>query len=261
VAGDAASEPPAISTDHPEVSPGELDRVLGQTIQERAYTWRMPRETVVAADSGNIFTRFLERLGTLVRDWASSFFHWLGKIWRHLFSRSHSESKSGSGYAWIVTLQILLYGLVAVAVVGLVVLIWRVWQGPRQAAGVVESIPLPSVPDINDENVRADQLPEDGWTKLARELLERGEFRLAMRAYYLASLAHLAARNLVSIARSKSNRDYERELRRRAHALPGLLAIFGDNLTIFERIWYGMHAVNRDVVAQFATNLERLKAG
>jgi len=47
------------------------------------------------------------------------------------------------------------------------------------------------VPDLADENIRADQLPEDGWTKLARELLERGEFRLAMRAFYLASLAHL----------------------------------------------------------------------
>mgnify|MGYP001549225032 CR=1 FL=1 len=99
------------------------------------------------------------------------------------------------------------------------------------------------------------------WAKLARELLERGEFRLAMRAFYLASLAHLAARNLVSLARFKSNYDYERELRRRAHAFPDLLAVFGDNLSVFERIWYGMHEVNDELVRQFAINVERLKAG
>jgi hypothetical protein len=89
--------------------------------------------------------------------------------------------------------------------------------------------------------------------------LERGEFRLAMRAFYLASLAHLAARNLISLARFKSNRDYERELRRRAHTFPNLLATFGDNLFDFERIWYGLHEVNRDSVSQFAANVEKIK--
>jgi hypothetical protein len=109
--------------------------------------------------------------------------------------------------------------------------------------------------------VRADQLPEDGWTKLGREMLERGEFRLAMRAFYLGSLAHLATRNLINLARFKSNRDYERELRRRAHSFPGLLSVFGDNLAAFEGIWYGMHEVNRELVERFAANVERIRAG
>ena len=43
----------------------------------------------------------------------------------------------------------------------------------------------------DEENVTADQLPEDGWLQLARELIERGELRLALRASYLAGLAHL----------------------------------------------------------------------
>ena len=80
-----------------------------------------------------------------------------------------------------------------------------------------------------------------------------------MRAFYLASLAHLAERNLISIARFKSNHDYERELRRRAHSFPDLLATFGDNLTLFERIWYGLHDVNGETVNHFAANVERIK--
>ena len=82
-----------------------------------------------------------------------------------------------------------------------------------------------------------------------------------MRAFYLASLAHLAARNLISLARFKSNRDYERELGRRAHSLPGLLSVFGDNLLIFERSWYGMHEADREVVGRFEANVERIRAG
>lgn len=117
------------------------------------------------------------------------------------------------------------------------------------------------VPDVADENVGAEQLPEDGWTSLARELLGRGEFRLALRAFYLASLAHLADRNLVSLARFKSNRDYERELQRRAHAFPDLQTLFGENVSCFDRVWYGRHEVTGELVTRFATNVERIKAG
>src|SRR5262249_45265204 len=111
------------------------------------------------------------------------------------------------------------------------------------------------------ENVSAEQLPEDGWVKLARELLERGEFRLALRAFYLASLAHLAQRNLISLARFKSNRDYQRELQRRGHSFPSLVQLFADNILMFDRTWYGMHEATRDAVQQFATNVEKIKAG
>ena len=37
----------------------------------------------------------------------------------------------------------------------------------------------------------ASQLPEDAWLKLAREMVEKGDLRLAVRAMYLAMLAHL----------------------------------------------------------------------
>ena len=105
------------------------------------------------------------------------------------------------------------------------------------------------------------ELPEDGWVKLARELLEKGEFRLALRAFYLANLAHLAGRNLIRIARFKSNHDYERELQRRAHVLPEVLKTFSQNVSVFDRIWYGLHEVNQEIVIRFAKNVENIRAG
>ena len=94
---------------------------------------------------------------------------------------------------------------------------------------------------------------------MARDLLNRGELRLALRAFYLATLAHLAERNLITLARFKSNRDYERELARRGHALAEVPVIFAQNVTTFERVWYGLHEVTPEMLQQFSGNVERMK--
>jgi hypothetical protein len=244
------------------VSPPDLDHAINQTIRERKYTWRMPREKIVEPDSQEgIFARFFDNVGKMLRNWARATLNWLGDLLDKLFRhRRTASTPDNSGYGWIMSLQLLLYGLLAAVVAVVAIFLYRLWRDRRRSPTAVASEAIQPVPDIRDENVRADQLPEDGWTKLARELLERGEFRLAMRAFYLASLSHLAARNLISIARFKSNRDYERELRRRGHSFPDLLSVFGDNIFSFERIWYGMHEANLDLVNQFASNVEKIKS-
>jgi hypothetical protein len=138
-------------------------------------------------------------------------------------------------------------------------LLFRFWQ-KRQPPIEAQAEAMPPAPDLDDERTGADQLPEDGWLQLARELLGRGELRLALRAYYLASLAHLAERNLIVIARHKSNRDYERELVRRAHAVPELTGLFSANVSIFDRAWYGRHDVTVEGLESFAANVSRMKA-
>src|SRR5439155_2000639 len=142
--------------------------------------------------------------------------------------KPEDANQGGFGFSWSSSL--LLFALLAVVVSALAVFFCRLWRGRQRAAVKLAAEAIERVPDISDENVSADQLPEDGWTKLARGLLEGGDFRLAMRAFYLASLAHLAHRDLIGIAHLKSNRDYENELRRRGHGVPQLLPIFGENL-------------------------------
>jgi hypothetical protein len=115
------------------------------------------------------------------------------------------------------------------------------------------------VPDLSDENLGADQLPEEGWMKVGYDLLAQGKLRLALRAFYLASLAQLASKNLIQLARFKSNSDYERELRKRAHALPGLVNSFGDNSQLFDRTWYGRYEINPDAVTGFAAKVEQMR--
>jgi hypothetical protein len=244
----------------PNIPPAELDRQISEVIKERKYAWRMPREKTVSDEEAGVITKFFQKIGGMIRDTVKSVLEWIDNFFRRLFNRKGSGSGGDDlGFGWITALQILIFSLVAVLLAVLAIFLMRTWRARKSSVTAVASAEIQSPPDLADENVAADQLPEDGWTRLARELLDRGEYRLAMRAFYLASLAHLAQRNLISIARFKSNRDYANELQRRAHALPELLPVFGNNLSVFERIWYGMHEVNRDLVNDFAANVEKIK--
>lgn len=260
------SKPPSRPTSdvHPRspsaLSSSALDDAIAEVIQQRKYTWRVPRDTIAKpeANPGGLLRRFLDRIKKPVR----AVVEWVDRVLRKLFTSNRTVTVGGaSALGWVLLLKLLLYALVVAAVVALGWLLFRWLQNRRRPSMAVVGEAVRPAPDLTDENLGADQLPEDGWTKLARELFERGELRLALRAFYLASLAHLAERNLISLARFKSNRDYELELRRRGHSFAGLLAVFGENVSVFDRIWYGMHDVTGELVRQFAANVERIKAG
>jgi hypothetical protein len=182
-----------------------------------------------------------------------AWFNWLQRVTRN----SKRDPLATRPFDWVSS-SLLLYVLIAVVLVLLVVFIRRVLAQRSPTRIEVRAEAIRFVPDVADENIGADQLPGDAWVELARDLIGRGEFRLAVRALYLSSLAHLAQRKLIVLAKFKSNREYEIELRRRAHAMPDLLPIFAENISTFERIWYGMHEVNDQLVHNFAANVERI---
>jgi hypothetical protein len=259
ISAETTPAPPPISGQAVEAP--DLDHTINETIHERKYIWRMPREKAIEQEKPQgVIGKFWDKAGNLIRSWAKGAFEWLQKLLRSFHPRPRNVAPSTPGTGWITSLQVLLYVLAAAVIIALAIFIIRLVRDRWDPVPTATSEAIAPVPDLMDENIRADQLPEDGWTKLARELLERGEFRLAMRAFYLASLAHLATRNLISIARFKSNREYERELRRRAHAIPNLPAMFGDTISSFERVWYGTHEATPDLAQQFAGTVDKLKA-
>jgi hypothetical protein len=114
------------------------------------------------------------------------------------------------------------------------------------------------VPDLNDEGTKADDLPANRWLSMAEALTTKGELRLAMRALYLATLAYLAEHEMITIEIYKSNREYERELRRRAHEHKELLVIFSESLNLFERAWYGMHHILSADFKEFTADQKKI---
>ena len=249
----------------PSVSPAELDQTISDIMRQPEYAWRMPREKPPKDEiRKGWLAGFIDAVGRTLGRWVRRTGRWLGRIadriadWlaRHLSSRDPSGGRTG----WMTSVRGLTTALLIVIGVTLAIMLFKSLRSRRAGRAEVIAEAVLSTPDLGDEDLAADELPADTWSSIARELLEKGELRLALRAFYLASLAQLAQHEMITIAKFKSNREYERELRRRAHALPDLLTAFAQNVTVFDGAWYGMHKVTRGIMAGFAANLERIRA-
>jgi hypothetical protein len=259
----AAQPPPTQNQEagtRKSVSTSALDRSIDEVIRQREYSWRMPREKRPVGEKKekeeNFIQRFFNNIESALKEvgrWVRDFMDWLDK-------QTGSRGGASRGpFNFAAAMRGVLFLLIVIMATLITWLLFRIWKH-RQPIGEVVAEAISLQPDVSDENIGADQLPEEGWIRLARELLGRGEMRLALRAFYLATLAHLADRNLIILARFKSNRDYEQELNRRSHALPELPVLFSQNVTLFERVWYGLHEVTPEMLEQFAAKVESIKA-
>jgi hypothetical protein len=240
------------------VSETELNHHIDQVLEQRKFSWRMPQEDNDSEKKQSFIGRFLQKVAETISRWAGILLDWIDDLLRRLFSQG-LRTAGDHRFQW-VTSSLLLYVLLGTVIVALIIYLIHLHRKKKAPAPVtLEAIPV--AVDITDEAVRADQLPEDRWTALGQELLTKGEWRLAMRAFYLASLANLAQRHLIGIASFKSNREYENELRRRAHSLPDLVPAFGRNVSIFERVWYGTHSVNDELLQEFSANIQIIRGG
>jgi hypothetical protein len=249
----------------PTVSPTELDRNIERVLQQNRYTWRFPRERTPTTEQHGWLTQLARDISDTVRGWLRAARNQFRKLLNWLdekFGRKPRDlSLDRANRHWTHEVRGLLIISIVLVVVLLLFLLWRAWrQRRRQAEAQLLPDDTKPVPDVADENVIADQLPEDDWLARARELCASGEFRLGLRAMYLAMLAHLGRRELITIARHKSNREYERELARRARTQDELLDAFGGNRRLFEDAWYGLHDVDATQITDFQSNLERIRS-
>ncbi len=268
-AAQTAIAPVVIHTTTNAVSPDQLSQSIDRVLQQREFAWRMPRDKPVASEAEQGWlARAVEFVVETARDAVQAGVHgigkavkWLGEMLFKLWPQSvpRQPGLAGVGSQLIYFLQILLLLLISLLVGFLAVLVFRAYHR-RRRLDVVLAEPVAARPDLTHEDVTADQLPEDGWLNMAREMMEQGNLRLALRALYLASLAHLASRELISIAIFKSNREYETELLRRARAAPEVQSAFSQNVAVFDRAWYGLHEVTSQALQDFQSNLARIRA-
>jgi hypothetical protein len=241
---------------------GAIDRVL----EGSDFRWRlrpMPQvdDGTNAKREGPI-KRFLRAAINGVRD----FMKWVGegfvklRSWLRGLLRDRGPSDAGAveggGMAALEALMWIFVVIVAGLLISVGVLAWhrrRLYKKPVLIARAVTAVP---VPDLQDESTQAAQLPLEGWLVLAREQLDRGEWRLAWRALYLATLARLASQGLVSLAKSKTNLDYEREVRRRAISRQDTATWFSAKRGGFEAVWYGRAIAEEARVREWLAELE-----
>ena len=234
----------------PGITARDLDASVEKVLEQREYAWRLPRHHDDSKPGflENIFAPVWRGFRALVR--------WIGELLGRLF-RSDQSTSSGKpspfpGVRWtFITLIAVFAVVVSFAIVRL--------TRRRDRSGNQGHAQVPRPIGLDDDRVSAADLPEEQWIALGRECVARGDYRRALRAFYLANLSWLGRRDLLTIAPFKSNRDYRRELRRRAPSEP-LQAAFSDNILAFERTWYGIHAANAEQVNEFEQTFQRMKS-
>jgi hypothetical protein len=258
----AANPIPSMATATRFTSPEALDRSIDEVMAQREFTWRMPREITAENEKppkgpiASVVAWIIDKLGKglkAVINWIDKLINWLTDLLPSADRRISSPDEN-----WITSVRIAVIVLLSGLLCALVYILWRSWMRRRTAQVEIAATAVESTPNLEDESTTADDLPVNRWLDLARELTEKGSLRQAIRAFYLAILADLAAHELITIEKFKSNREYEIELRRRAHQKEGLLKAFAKSREVFERVWYGMYKINRPDLDHYAAIQKRL---
>jgi hypothetical protein len=254
------------------VAPAEMDRALDEALRSRDFRWNLQPlpEPEVADQPDGMVKRFVKQGFELVaqvirdiRDAIRRFSEWLDGLFKgkHDKPKKEPEKKSEpTDYSSVI--RGALYVMLGLCLVALGWILWTSWKRRPVAPRVLSPLAAAALePDLNDEKLEASRLPSHEWLELARLQLTRGEWRLALRALYLGTLANLGARGLVSLARAKTNLDYERELARRAAGRTDVVASFRERRLSFECVWYGRALAEEPQVRAWLAELEREEGG
>lgn len=228
----------------------ELNDSIDRTLSKREYSWRFPRSDSSQWDLEEI-TWY-----TKLRDAMEDAVEWFFDLFEFENEREEKEASDWDLQGALETVAyIALFCFIAIIAFFIVKVLRDRQSGPAyaEAAPVEEALP-----DLTDEEVTADSLSLSRWVLYAKELLAQGSYRLAMRAYFLAQLAHFSDQGLIKVHRFKSNRDYYRELARRSHSPENLLDIYNEEVQLFEGSWYGERAVGPQEIESMEQHLKTL---
>ncbi len=218
-----------------------LDQSIEDTLSQIRYAWRLPRDIDASKFDNPVYDAIRGFFNKL-----SAAYHYvmdqLEEIINRMLNRmSFSSREDQSISPFIQTgLQIV---LVAIALL----LAWLLFTTIRKHLRSSQKVPLetPSrlavIPDIHSDEVQASDLPEEDWMGMAQDLARNGDFRPAVRAVYLGMLAALAYRELIRLARYKSNAEYLQELQRRIQRDIPDTGAFREGIQTVEAVWYGGH--------------------
>jgi len=237
------------------IVPADLERAIRQAMQSHEYDWRLPPPPGTAAKPSWLLA-VADHVVAGVRSLIHSVIDLLSRLFKWLFRGGVPAPRAGGAPA--TALHWSLYALTAVAIAAAAWMAWRMLRAGRPAAR--STLAPASAIRLDAEDLTADRLPEEEWIELGERSLGEGRQRLALRAFYLGSLAWLGRREYLAIHAGKTNREYELELRRRTRGFPAAHELFGANTAAFDRAWYGMHEVSAADVSDFRARIEAIKA-
>lgn len=243
------------------IDPVDVRKAIVSEMNSPVYEWRLPRGEVpedhdpgLLASLGDAIFDGLRWFGEQVQKAFGTLEDWLQKLLPDIEPES---SRSPSFFRDTDPLLLALYLLCGLGLCLAGVWLYRVWRRhQRREKPVLEEVL--SIPDLEAEEVSADELPADRWCSLANDLLAKGEVRLALRAMVLGALARLADDGFLKLSRYKSNRDYLLEIIQRGQSLADVREALQENVMAMEGVWYGDHSVDQVGLQRFLAQHERI---
>jgi len=123
--------------------------------------------------------------------------------------------------------KVLVFALIIVA---LALILYKMFGGSFMRNAKVKDSKIYSIEDIEE------RLHESDLDRMLREALQRGDYRLAVRIYYLAIIKELSLKDWIRWKKDKTNREYMNEM---IVSKPDLVTGFRDATYAFEKVWYG----------------------
>lgn len=185
---------------------------------------------------------------SIFQRWLREFMEWLAKV----FPRSPVTPNADPGTGSLkMGLQILIFALV-IGLVGFLIYRFIPFFGRRRGKKKKEK----GDRVILGERVASDESAASLFDE-AEMLAREGNLRGAIRKGYIALLCELSDRKLIGLARHKTNRDYLRDVRKRADLFENM-----NGMTLnFERNWYGLRPADAQDWEDFKSRYQQTIAG
>jgi len=169
-------------------------------------------------------------INTIEKDnWWTRFKKWLNAKYNQFINWLFGDYKANSILSFVIA--VIPYILILV-LLGLIF-----WLFSRlNPGGKILQEPKTSEVFISEEE---DLVKNEDLSALVKEAIQNGQFRLAVRYYYLYELKQLDELELIQYEYQKTNRDYSEEIKNtiiRKH--------FSDITKLYEFIWYGSFKVS-----------------
>ena len=251
VAGMLFSLAPLTGQAQEPVTSEEIGEAIREVVQRPEFTWRMPAAEA-SEEGASLFGRWVQK----VLRWAENFLEWIFES----FDRGGGDSSKGWLGSFSPSVKPLLVVLLAVIGLLLAWLLCRLVLRRQKSSAKPDATPQVFVqPEVDDWTALANDLPEDEWLARARRFAEEGDYRRALRAFYLSALSHLHGKQLIHITRAKSNAAYLSEVKRREHQIPGVAEAFSFAVKGFDRVWYGRYEVDEAGLRAYEDRVSQIR--
>ena len=237
---DAVAIAPAIHA--PAFTQAALDKSIRQVLQKPIYFWRSSVSARVPR-LGVKKSGFLHRFTDGVKDTVKKIAHWMAKAIRKLLKKPSPSQGLKLHFLpqWLGPRFIMLLAGLAMAVLVAMLFLQRRIRS-REHAAEPGAARLDEEPTL--QTVSAADNSFDVWENMAKQSLSAGDAKAAIRYLFLSTLSLLGERRIISLRKSRSNRELAREVRRRFPDQTELNGSFFSIISSYEYTWFGTAVPN-----------------